>query len=179
SPAWRFLRYGTPLKVRLVSTFCAARVMPLGKRRSVVTTRNGSRSAASVLSQASYPPELSAMPSQNCDIWCQLAGPVANACAGQTISQPVAGLAATLKSAVMPVLASAMMLTQSAEARSAGVRPTLARNRALYERIHWKYAVVSSRVAATAGSCPGTQVAGSGNEPEFARAMVTAESSSV
>ncbi len=49
-----------------------------------------------------------------------------------------------LKSAVMPAFASAMMLTQSAAARSTGVRATPARNRALYERMKRKNPVVSS-----------------------------------
>src|SRR2546423_455507 len=112
------------------------------------------------------------MPSQNCDIWCQLADPVANACTGQTTSQPAVGFAAMLKSAVMPALASAMMESQGAAARSAGVRPTLARNRALYERIQRKKFVVSRLVGVD------TQAAGSGNDVELERAIVMAESSS-
>ena len=71
------------------------------------------------------------MPIQNCDIWCQLAGPVAYDCTGQMTSHPAVGFIETLKSAVMPALASAMIAFQSAAARSAGVRATLARKRAL------------------------------------------------
>ena len=46
-------------------------------------------------------------------------------------SQPAVGFIAMLKSAVIPAFASAMIDAQSAAARSAGVRATLARNRAL------------------------------------------------
>src|SRR6266851_626523 len=57
----------------------------------------------------------------------------------QEMSHPAAGGGSMVirKSAVMPAFASAMIAAQSAVARSAGVRPTFARNRALYERHSW------------------------------------------
>ena len=133
--------YGVPVNVRFVSVSCDARtdaphgamqLTPRGNRLSGLTTTNGTRATGGlVASQTSYPPEVSAIPSQNCDIWCQLAGPVVKAWAGQMTSQPVLGLAAIVKSAVMPAFASAMIAFQSAAARSAGVRATFARKRAL------------------------------------------------
>ena len=91
---------------------------------------------------------------------------------GQTTSHPAAGFIAMLKSAVIPAFASAMMLAQSAAARSAGLRPTLARNRALYDRTRRKNPVVSSAL-------PLIQVVGSGKPVGDARAIVIAESSSI
>ena len=92
-----------------------------------------------MFSQWSYPldvsaaPDVSAMPSQNCDIWCQLAEPVAKCWIIQEMSQPPAGGGSIViwRSAVMPAFASAMIAPHAAVSRSAGVRATLARNRAL------------------------------------------------
>ena len=76
-----------------------------------------------------------------------------------------------LKSAVMPAFASAITLVQSTippaamSARSAGVRATPARKRALYERANWmNCAAVSAR--------PLIQVVGSGKPSDPLGALV-------
>src|SRR2546430_11535896 len=97
------------------------------------------------LNQRSYPPDTSAIPSQNCDIWCQLAEPVANCCGTHVISHAPAGGGAMVisKLLVIPPEASVMTLLQSTTpgfARSAGVRAPPARDpppQAFARRMNW------------------------------------------
>ena len=107
----------------------------MGKRLSGVTTRNAQRPQVGIVlaSQGVYAPEVSAIPSQNCDIWCQLAEPVAKAWMTHAISHPPAGggFIVIWKSAVIPFVASPSTAVQSTVASSAGVRATVARKRAL------------------------------------------------
>src|SRR5438445_13900314 len=99
SPANRLRTYGsmasnvTPVPVGGELAFCRARVVPEGKRLSGVTTKNWQRlQTGSVLdSHWSYAPEVSPIPNQNCDIWCQFAEPVANCCGTQETSHAPAG----------------------------------------------------------------------------------------
>ena len=156
---------------------CTARVVPCGKRRSGVTTVKATRFAGAVLSQLSYPtaglaaPDVSAIPSQNCDIWCQLADPVAKCWITQEMSQPPAGGGTMViwKSVVIPAFASPMITAQFAVARSAAVRATLARNRALYERHSWMN-------CAEVSALPLIHVLGSGNPLASAVTTAIAES---
>src|SRR5256885_17063745 len=85
--------------------FCAARVVPRGRRLSSDTTRNGQRLQTGMerLNQRAYPPEMSAIPSQNCDISCQVAEPVANCCPTHVMSQAPAGGGAILISTMLVI----------------------------------------------------------------------------
>src|SRR2546427_7615222 len=82
---------------------------------------------------------------------------------GHDTSQPFVGDIKMLKSLVIPKLASAITCAQFTAARSAGVRATPARKRALYECTNWMNCACV--ILVTSGSL--IQVAGSGNPSEL------------